>query len=138
MALSLKTLPLAAALAAAMATAACAPAAVTGRSAVADGVKFEYGLKAVADAKAAHTYHVDLTLTDAKTGAQVPHATVALNLFGPGEPGALVNLTEASAGAYAGEISLPQAGAYNLTFQVNRAPAASAQVLFAAERPTGD
>jgi hypothetical protein len=138
MALSFKTLPRAAARAAALGTAACAPAAGTRRAAVADGVKFEYGLKPVADAKAAHTYHVDLTLTDAETGAQVPHATVALNLFGPGEPGALVNLTEASAGAYGGEVSLPQAATYNLTFQVNRAPAPSAQVLFAAERPSGD
>ena len=133
MALPLKTLPLIAALA----LAACAPSANTGRSAVADGVKFEYALTPAPDGAPAHTYHVQLALSDPQSGARIPGATVALNLFGPGFPGGtLVSLPEGAAGGYAGEIALPEAANYRLTFQANRkAPAPSAVAIFTTDRP---
>ena len=132
MALPLKTVPLIAALA----LAACAPSANTGRSAIADGVKFEYALTAAPPGAAAHTYHVQLALSDPQSGARIPGATVALNLFGPGfDGGTLVNLPEGP-GGYAGDIALPEAASYRLTFQANRkAPAPSAVAIFTMDRP---
>lgn len=140
MTLLLKSLPMVAALAAAMSLPACAPSANTGRSAVSDGVKFEYTLAPASGSQAAHTYHIRVALTDAATGARIPGATVALNLFGPGYPGGTsVNLGEEPNGGYSGDVSLPNAATYNLTFQANRkAPAPSAQAVFETARPSGD
>ena len=139
MSLRFKTLPLLAALA----LAACAPQANTGRSAVADGVKFEYALAPGAKANGAGAYHLTLALSDAKTGARIPDATVALDLFGPGYPGGTqVSLEPASlpqGPGYGADISLPQAASYRLTFQANRkAPAPSAVAIFTTDRPTTD
>jgi hypothetical protein len=136
MVLPAKTLSLLAALA----LAACAPSANTGRSAVADGVKFEYGLTPIATATAAHTYRLSLTLSDAQTGARIPDATVALDLFGPGYPGGTtVSLEPASlsqGAGYGADVRLPQAANYRLTFQANRkAPAPSAVAIFTTDRP---
>lgn len=126
---------------AAAALAACAPGANTGRSAVADEVRFDYSLSPTAKP---HDYRLALKLAEAKSGAAIGNANVALSLFGPGYPGGtLINLhREADAGAgavvYAANVDLPQAETYQLTFQVNRpAPAQSAQAVFQAAPPSG-
>ena len=60
-----------------------------------------------------------------------------MNVFGPGfDGGTSVNLVEGTVGSYSGDITLPKAAAYNLTFQANRkAPAPSAQAVFSVTRP---
>ncbi len=114
----------------------CAPAANTGPTAVADGVRFDYAL---ASAGASDLFHVTLTLADAKSGAQITDATVAMNLFGPGYPGGtLVSLNKVTGAhvTYVADVALRQSADYQLTFQVNRPPPAdSAQVAFTATRP---
>src|SRR4051812_19006589 len=91
----------AAAMAALMAS--CAPGPTAGRSAVADGVRFDYAL---GPKTPAGTYPLTLALADAKTGAAIDDANVAVNLYGPGIDGAdaLVNLTKA-AGPPAGYVA---------------------------------
>src|SRR5581483_11909346 len=110
-----------AAVAAAVALAACAPTANLGRSAVTDGVKFDYALGAPDSAAAPHTYHLRLNLSDAATGSRIDNANVAVGVFGPGYDGSdLVNLKR-SGGVYTGDIVMPKkAASYRLTFQVNR------------------
>jgi hypothetical protein len=129
----------AAALAAAL-LAGCAPGPATGRSAVADGVKFDYALapRSVAEGGGAGAYHLTLALADAKTGARINDANVAVNLYGPGIDGeTLVNLAKDAGGpgGYGADVALPQAASYRLTFQVNRPQAPSAQAVFTAQRP---
>ncbi len=115
----------------------CAAPPATGRTAVADGVKFNYAL---APAGVPGTYHLTLALADAKTGAAINDANVAVDLYGPGIVGGstLVNLARSTDGpaAYGADVALPQVASYRLTFQVNRpAPAPSAEVVFSAARP---
>lgn len=117
--------------------AACAPAAYTGPSAEADGVGFSYRL---APGAAPGSYRVRLTLKDAKSGAPIPNAAVALKVYGPGIDGdGLVNLKHDPASAtpaYVADVRLAQAASYRLTFQVNRpAPATSAQATFTTNSP---
>ena len=137
MGLSVKPLSLLAALMLAAASPGCAPSASAGHTAASDGVKFDYAMTPVADPKSAHGSHVVLDLSDAGTGAKIPGATVAVNVFGPGfDGGTSVNLVEGTVGSYSGDITLPKAAAYNLTFQANRkAPAPSAQAVFSVTRP---
>jgi hypothetical protein len=124
------------ALAAVAALAACAPGANSGRSAVADGVKFEYALAPPASAATPHTYRLSLKISDAGTGSSIDNANVAVGVFGPGYDGSdLVNLKR-DGEAYAGEVVLPKSDAYRLTFQVNRKPpAASAVAVFETKAP---
>ena len=124
------------ALAAPAALLACAPGAHPGKSAVADGVKFDYALAQPASAATPHTYRLRVTLADAATGSAIDDANVAVGVYGPGYDGSdLVNLKR-DGEAYAGEVVLPKAAAYRLTFQVNRkAPAASAVAVFETEPP---
>jgi hypothetical protein len=115
--------------------AACAAAPNAGRTAVADGVRFDYALAPKAGAGA---YHLTLALADAKTGAAVSDANVAVDVYGPGvESGTLINLTKDAGAtpAYGADVALPQAASYRLTFQVNRPSAPSAQAVFSAQRP---
>jgi hypothetical protein len=118
------------------ALAACAPSANPGHAAVADGVKFDYALDQPASAAAPHTYRLSLKLADAATGSAIDNANVAVGVYGPGYDGSdLVNLKRAGE-AYDGEVVLPKAGAYRLTFQVNRkAPAKSVVAIFEAHPP---
>ncbi|MGZ3375615.1 MAG: hypothetical protein ACXU8S_03365 [Phenylobacterium sp.] len=134
---------LAAALAATLA--ACAPGANTGRTAVSDEVKFDYTLSPTAKP---HDYRLALKLADAKSGAAIQDANVALSLFGPGYPGGtLINLHREPGGdaagggamVYAADVGLPQAANYQLTFQVNRPPPAkSAEAIFQSAPPSGN
>ncbi|MBS0362328.1 MAG: hypothetical protein JSR98_13195 [Proteobacteria bacterium] len=117
----------------------CAPAAITARSAQSDGVTFAYNLSPAA---APHHYQVSLALQDAHSGKAIDDAGVAVGLHGPGiTEDNLVNLRHdqrAGAPVYVGDVALPEAATYRLTFQVNRkAPAASAQATFATARPAG-
>jgi hypothetical protein len=125
-----------AALAAAASLSACAPSANRGPSAVADGVKFDYALAQPAAAGAPHTYRLSVKIADAATGSAIDDANVAVNVYGPGYDGSdLVNLKR-DGEAYAGEVVMPKAAAYRLTFQVNRkAPAASAVAVFETQPP---
>ena len=125
--------------AAAVLATACGSGPNPGHSAVADGVKFDYALAPAAAANSPHAYRLTLNLADAATGAAIDDANVAVNVFGPGYDGSeLVNLSKgaAAAGGYGGDVLMPQAGAYRLTFQVNRKPpAASAVAVFEARPP---
>ena len=132
-----KTLALAAVLAtvslAASGLTACSGASNTGHTTVADGVRFEYGLAPTAKP---HTFRVNLTLADAKSGAAINDANVAISVYGPGyDGGDLVNLKRGETGGYGGEVVMPKAASYNLTFQVNRTTAPSAMAVFAALPP---
>jgi hypothetical protein len=125
----------AAASAAMLLLAGCAPGAITAHTAVSDGVKFDYALTA-APAGGAGAYRVTLNLADAKTGAVIKDADVAVDVTGPGIDGdALVNLKTDAASPYGGEVALPQAASYRLTFQVNRHTAPGAQAVFTTARP---
>jgi hypothetical protein len=136
MAASLRLGLAATALVAAAALAGCAPSANPGHATVADGVKFDYALGQPASAATPHTYRLSLKLADAATGSAIDDANVAVGVYGPGyDGGDLVNLKRAE-GAYGGEVVLPKAGAYRLTFQVNRkAPAKSAVAIFETHPP---
>lgn len=112
---------------------ACAPQPNAGRMAVVDDVRFDYVLQ---PAGAPHAYQVNLNLSDPKTGAPIRKANVAVNVFGPGYSGDLVNLKRNAGGGYDGQVTLPQAASYKLTFQVNRAPAPSAEAVFAVTPPS--
>jgi hypothetical protein len=128
--------PFTLAFAAAAALAACGPSAHPGRSATADGVKFDYALVRPNDAAAPHTYRLRVTIADAASGTRIDDANVAVGVYGPGYDGSdLVNLKR-DGEAYAGEVVMPQPAAYRLTFQVNRkAPAASAVAVFETQPP---
>jgi hypothetical protein len=121
---------------AAAALAGCAPGANPGHSAVADGVRFDYALAPAASASAPHTYRLSVKISDAATGSRIDDANVAVGVFGPGYDGSdLVNLKRTGE-AYAGEVVMPKAAAYRLTFQVNRRPpAASAVAVFQTAPP---
>jgi hypothetical protein len=136
MAASLRLGLTAAGLCVATALAACAPSANPGHAAVADGVRFDYALGQPASAAAPHTYRLSLKLADAATGSKIDDANVAVGVFGPGyDGGDLVNLKRAGE-AYDGDVVLPQAAAYRLTFQVNRkAPAKSVVAIFETRPP---
>ncbi|MBS0334612.1 MAG: hypothetical protein JSS35_17725 [Proteobacteria bacterium] len=122
-----------AALAAAGLLSACTAAPNTGTMAVSDGLRFDYRLSA---GGAAHSYRIAMTLADAKSGAPVRDANVAVVVSGPGYSGDdLVNLRRAEGGGYGGEVVLPKPAQYRLTFQVNRATAPSAQAVFTAWPP---
>jgi hypothetical protein len=122
--------------AAALMAAGCAPGPTPGRSAVADGVRFDYAL---GPQTSAGTYRLTLALADAKTGVAIDDANVAVDIYGPGIDGGstLVNLTKAEGppSGYVAEAPLPQAASYRLTFQVNRRMAPGAQAVFTTTRP---
>lgn len=123
----------------ALGAAGCAPAAITARTAQSDGVMFVYSLS---PATTPHHYQVAVALQDTHSGEAIEDAGVALGLYGPGVPGdELINLRHdrrSGAPVYVGDVTLPQAANYRLTFQVNRpAPAVSAQAVFSTPRPAG-
>jgi hypothetical protein len=134
------TAGLAGAMALGLLASACAPEPTVGRTAVSDGVKFDYVLAPAAAGSAPGAYHLTLALADAKSGAAISDATVAVSLYGPGieAESNLVNLTHEAAGAtsYAADVALPKAASYRLTFQVNRPLAPGAQAVFSTARPT--
>lgn len=102
-----------------------------------DGVRFDYALTPSGAAGAAGAYHVTLELADAKTGAAIKDASVAVDVIGPGIDGdSLVNLKGDAASPYAGEVTLPQKADYRLTFQVNRHSVPGAQAVFTTPRPS--
>ncbi len=70
----------------------------------------------------AHTYRLDLTLTDAKTGARVPDAKVSVNILGLGHaPGAsiitMLPAPVAGGPGYSHDIAFRYASTYRLTFK---------------------
>lgn len=123
-----------------LALAACQPRASQASSQVADGLRFDYG---VAPSEAVtqhptdhpeatmhqgplpHSYHVTLALFDAKSGARIDDARVALDLSGPGHgPGRMTmpldEMTINGAATYGGYVALPSAATYRMTFEVTR------------------
>ena len=141
----------------AIALTACAPRAVQGQSQVVDGLKFDYGLVAEPTGGAPpashpdpsmhggapaqpNSFHVVLSLADAKTGLKVDAPNVAVGLSGPGHPGKPVAPMErmsvngqASYGYY---VVLPEPGRYQIEFDVT--PVGKPQPIkarFAVDRP---
>lgn len=117
--------------------ASCAPSVNRGHSAVADGVRFDYAIGRPASGSAPHTYRMSLTISDAATGSKIDNANVAADVFGPGyDSSDLVNLKR-DGEVYAGDVIMPKAAAYRLTFRVNRkSPAPSALATFEAQPPS--
>ena len=122
-----------------IALAACAPPAVQGQSQVVDGLTFDYGLVAEPAAGAApashpdpsmhggappraNSYHVVLSVADAKTGQKVEASDVAVGLSGPGHPGTNIAPMEAMTvngqASYGHYVVLPEPGRYQLEFRV--------------------
>lgn len=133
---------LAVGLVAAAALAGCAPKAVKGQSQVVEGVKFDYGLVAEAAPGAppagqpdmrmngappahANSYHVVLSVADAKTGQKLQPAEVTLSLSGPGHPGVasvpMDPMTVDGQLSYGHYVQLPERGPYRLEFHVRPA-----------------
>jgi hypothetical protein len=114
---------------AALAVGGCAPRPVTGPATVADRVKFEYRLT---PAPVKGDYHLSLAFADAKIGAAINDANLALSRLGPGYPGGtLLNLKRGASASGSGSgydlgLTLPQAASYQMTFQVNRTTEPSA------------
>ncbi|MDZ4318849.1 MAG: hypothetical protein U1A07_08420 [Phenylobacterium sp.] len=119
--------------------AACSPRPVQGQSQVVDGLKFDYGLVAEPARGAPpashpdpsmhggapaqpHTYHVVLSVADAKTGQKVDASEVAVGLSGPGHPGTNIAPMEAMSvngqASYGHYVVLPEPGPYRLEFRV--------------------
>lgn len=119
----------------------CQPATSEAQTQIVQGVQFAYGVvknEVVLAHPADHpertmhdgvptgpnTYHVVLTLQDAKTATRIKDADVTLSLAGPGHPGrvevALAPMGPADAFTYGGYVSLPSAAQYRLTFAVTR------------------
>lgn len=119
--------------------AACFPRPVQGQSQVVDGLKFDYGLVAEPARGAPpashpdpsmhggapaqpHTYHVVLSVADAKTGQKVDASEVAVGLSGPGHPGTNIAPMEAMSvngqASYGHYVVLPKPGPYRLEFRV--------------------
>lgn len=120
----------------------CGPKAVKSQSQVVDGVKFDYGLAAEASAGAppagqpdmtmnggapahANSYHVVLSVADAKTGQKLEPAEVSMTLSGPGHPGAahvpMDLMTVNGQATYGHYLQLPERGPYRLEFDVRPA-----------------
>lgn len=123
----------------AAALSACSPGPVQGQSQVVDGLKFDYGLVAEparGAPPASHpdpsmhggapsqpnTYHVVLSVADAKTGQKVAASEVAVGLSGPGHPGTNFAPMEAMSvngqASYGHYVVLPEPGPYRLEFRV--------------------
>ncbi|MFC3068458.1 hypothetical protein [Phenylobacterium soli] len=122
-----------------IALAACAPRAVKGQSQVVDGLKFDYGLVAEPAAGAPpashpdasmhggppaqpNSYHVVLSVADAKTGQKIDASNVAMGLSGPGHPGTNIAPMEAmmvnGQASYGHYVVLPEPGSYEFEFRV--------------------
>jgi hypothetical protein len=132
---------LAVGMAAAAALAGCSPRKVEEQSQVVDGVKFDYGLVAEAagggppaghpesamhGGAPAHpnTYHVVLSVADAKTGAKLEPVEAAMSLSGTGHPGkssvTMERMTVNGQVSFGRYVQLPARGPYDLEFQVRR------------------
>jgi hypothetical protein len=147
-----------AAAASAASLAACAPKAVEGQTQTVEGLRFDYGLVAEPAPGApppghadtamqggaptvGSTYHVVLSVSDAKTGRKVDATDVALMLSGPGHPGhsatPLEPMTVNGALSYGGYVVLPDSERYQLEFRIR--PSGRHEPIkarFAAQRPT--
>jgi hypothetical protein len=120
---------------------ACAPRASEGQSQVVEGLKLDYGL--VADQVVAghpadhpettmhggaptdpHSYHVVLSVADARSGQRVTDAEVSMDLSGPGHPGVNTSpmdpMTVNGQQTYGHYVVLPSEGPYQLKFEVRR------------------
>jgi hypothetical protein len=149
---------LTAGLLAAAALAGCGPKAVTGQTQVVEGVRFDYGLVPEAAPGAppagqpdmrmnsaapahANSYHVVLSVADAKTGQKLEPPEVTMSLSGPDHPGkvsvAMDPMTVNGQATYGHYVQLPHAGPYQLEFHVRPAGGyAPIKARFELERPS--
>lgn len=156
--LSHRTTRLTAAVLTSLAIAACAPRGVEGASQVVQGLKFDYGLvaePAPAAPPASHpdpgmhggaparsdTYHLVLSVADARTGAKADLAQVLVGLSGPGHPGTgfapMDPMTVNGQATWGHYLVLPEPGRYQLEFRIPQAgghPTVKAR--FVVQRPT--
>jgi hypothetical protein len=135
---------------------ACQPRASDAPTQVVDGLRFDYGVAPSAVVKmhpldhpeaTMHQgplpggYHIALAVSDAKSGARIDDAHVQLDLSGPGHPGHVTMpldlMTINGAATYGGDVALPSAAKYQLTFDVSRPSLGSTPVKarFVYDRP---